>query len=75
VIQAINSTSASGLITSFGSRHIADPEHQETKAQSQRLAKALQEAGESTRTYHAEEKTHDSINADLGLPMGPLRPE
>jgi arylformamidase len=46
--------------------HVAD--HPETKLQSQRLAKALQEAGVSAKAYPAEGKTHDTINADLGLP-------
>ena len=46
--------------------HVAD--HPETKAQSQRLAKALQEAGVSAKAYPAEGKTHETINADLGLP-------
>ena len=46
--------------------HVA--EHPETKLQSQRLAKALQEAGVSAKAYPAEGKTHDTINADLGLP-------
>jgi arylformamidase len=46
--------------------HVA--EHPETKAQSQRLAKALEEAGVSAKAYPAEAKTHDTINADLGLP-------
>jgi len=48
--------------------HIDDPAHQETKIQSQRLVKPLQEAGVSAKAYAAEGKTHDSINADLGLP-------
>ncbi len=46
--------------------HVAD--HPETKAQSRRLAKALQEAGVSARAFPAEGKNHTSINADLGLP-------
>ena len=46
--------------------HVA--EHPETKMQSQRLAKALQEAGVSAKAYPAEGKTHDTINADLGAP-------
>ena len=46
--------------------HVAD--HPETKAQAQQLAKALQEAGISAKAYPAEGKTHDTINADLGLP-------
>jgi arylformamidase len=44
--------------------HVAD--HPETKGQSQRLSKALQEAGVSAKTFPAEEKTHDTINSDLG---------
>jgi acetyl esterase/lipase len=46
--------------------HVAD--HPETKAQSQRLARALQEAGVAARAYPAEGKNHTTINADLGLP-------
>jgi arylformamidase len=46
--------------------HVAD--HPETKMQSQRLAKALQEAGVSATAYPADGKTHETINADLGLP-------
>ena len=46
--------------------HVAD--HPETKAQSVRLAKALEEVGVSAKAYPAEGKTHDTINADLGLP-------
>lgn len=45
--------------------HVAD--HPETKAQSQRLAKALQEVGISARAFPAEGKNHTTINADLGL--------
>lgn len=46
--------------------HVAD--HPETKAQSQRLAKALKEAGVSARAFPAKGKDHGTINADLGLP-------
>jgi arylformamidase len=46
--------------------HIA--EHPETKAQSQRLVKDLQEAGVPAKAYPAEGKTHDTLNDDLGLP-------
>jgi acetyl esterase/lipase len=46
--------------------HVAD--HPETKAQSQRLAKALRAAGVSAKAYPAKGKTHDTINAELGLP-------
>jgi acetyl esterase/lipase len=45
--------------------HVAD--HPETRAQSQRLAKALQAAGVPARAYPAEGKNHTTINADLGL--------
>ena len=46
--------------------HVAD--HPETKAQAQRLAKALEEAGVSAKTFPAVGKNHDRIKADLGLP-------
>jgi acetyl esterase/lipase len=45
--------------------HVAD--HPETKAQSQRLARALQQAGVSAKAYPAEGKTHETINTKLGL--------
>ncbi len=45
--------------------HVAD--HPETKGQSQRLVKALQEAGISAKAYPAEGKNHTTINNDLGL--------
>jgi acetyl esterase/lipase len=45
--------------------HVAD--HPETKGQSQRLAKVLQEAGVSAKTYPAEGKAHDTINSKLGV--------
>src|SRR5262249_27402485 len=46
--------------------HVAD--HPETKGQSQRLVRALQEAGVSAKAYPAQGKNHTTINADLGLP-------
>ncbi len=46
--------------------HVAD--HPETGGQSQRLVRALKEAGVSARAYPAEGKDHGSINADLGKP-------
>jgi acetyl esterase/lipase len=46
--------------------HVAD--HPETKAQSQRLAKALREAGVSAKASPAAGKTHGTINSDLGMP-------
>jgi arylformamidase len=46
--------------------HVAD--HPETKAQSQRLTKALQEAGISAKAYPAEGKDHTTINSELGVP-------
>jgi arylformamidase len=45
--------------------HVAH--HPETKAQSQRLVKALQEAGVSANAYPAEGKNHNTINNDLGI--------
>jgi arylformamidase len=45
--------------------HVAD--HPETKGQSQRLVKVLQEAGISAKAYPAEGKNHTTINADLGI--------
>jgi arylformamidase len=45
--------------------HVAD--HPETKAQSQRLVKMLQEAGISAKAYPAAGKNHTTINNDLGL--------
>jgi acetyl esterase/lipase len=45
--------------------HVA--EHPETKAQSHRLVKALQEAGVSAKAYPAEGKNHNTINNDLGV--------
>ena len=45
--------------------HVAD--HPETKMQSQRLVKVLQEAGISAKAYPAEGKNHTTINNDLGL--------
>jgi acetyl esterase/lipase len=45
--------------------HVA--EHPETKMQSERLVKALQEAGVSAKAYPAEGKNHNTLNNDLGL--------
>jgi arylformamidase len=45
--------------------HVAD--HPETKMQSQRLVKVLQEAGISAKAYPAEGTNHTTINNDLGL--------
>jgi arylformamidase len=53
-------------ISPFLILHVAD--HPETKGQSQRLAKALQEGGVSAKAFPAEGKNHTTINADLGLP-------
>jgi arylformamidase len=46
--------------------HVAD--HPETKAQSQRLVKALDEVGVSAKAYPAEGKNHTTLNDDLGTP-------
>jgi len=43
-------------------------EHPEVRGQSQRLAKALVEAGIRASAYPAEGKNHTTINADLGQP-------
>ncbi len=51
-------------IPAFLILHVAD--HPETKGQSQRLAKVLQEAGVSAKAYPAEGKNHTTINNDLG---------
>jgi arylformamidase len=45
--------------------HVAD--HPETRGQSQRLAKALREAGVSARAFPAEGKDHGTINSALGM--------
>jgi len=45
--------------------HVAD--HPETKAQSERLAKLLQQAGVDAKAYPAEGKDHGTINSELGL--------
>jgi len=44
--------------------HVAT--HPETKAQAERLAKALQEAGVSTKLFAAENTNHVKLNADMG---------
>jgi acetyl esterase/lipase len=49
--------------------HVAD--HPEVKAQSEKLAKALQDAGIQARAFPAEGKIHSTLNADLGLPDDP----
>lgn len=46
--------------------YVAD--HPETKAQSERMVKALQEAGVSAKTYPAEGTDHVKLNADMGPP-------
>jgi acetyl esterase/lipase len=46
--------------------HVAD--HPETRLQSERLVKALREAGISARAYPAEGKNHTTLNNDLGVP-------
>ncbi len=49
--------------------HVA--EHPETKLQSNRLAKALEEAGISAKSFPANDKNHRRINSELGLPGDP----
>ena len=53
-------------ISPFLILHVAG--HPETTAQSQRLVKALQEAGVPARAYPAKDKSHGTINSDLGKP-------
>ena len=49
--------------------HVA--EHPETKLQSQRLVRALQEAGYSAGTYPAADTDHVKLDANLGTPGDP----
>ena len=49
--------------------------HPETTAQSQRLVKALQEAGVPAKAYPAQGKNHGTINAGLGKPGNALTKE
>jgi acetyl esterase/lipase len=46
--------------------HVAD--HPETKAQSERLVKALKDAGIEASAFAAKGKDHDTLNDDLGKP-------
>ncbi len=46
--------------------HVAD--HPETRAQSQRLVKALRDAGISARAFAAEGKNHGTITSEPGPP-------
>ncbi len=46
--------------------HVAT--HPEVKMQSEKLAKALTDAGVPARAYPAEGKTHTTINSELGAP-------
>lgn len=45
--------------------HVAD--HPETRGQSQRLARALREAGISAQAFPAAGKDHGTINSDIGV--------
>jgi arylformamidase len=65
-LSPVNHVAKGKNIPPFLILHVAD--HPETKGQSQRLSKALQEAGVSAKAFPAEEKTHDTINSDLGKP-------
>jgi acetyl esterase/lipase len=46
-------------------------EHPDTRAQAQRLANVLKDAGIPVTVYAGRETTHSKINADLGLPDHP----
>src|SRR5262249_42841804 len=65
-LSSVTHVSKGNNIPPFLILHVAD--HPETKAQSQRLAKALQAAGVSAQAYPADGKNHTTINNDLGLP-------
>ena len=64
-LSAVTHVAKGKSIPPFLILHVAD--HPETKAQSQRLVKVLQEAGISAKAYPAEGKNHTTINNDLGL--------
>jgi arylformamidase len=64
-LSAVTHVAKGRKIPPFLILHVA--EHPETKAQSERLVKALQEAGISAKAYPAEGKNHTTINNDLGL--------
>lgn len=64
-LSAVTHVAKGKSIPPFLILHVAD--HPETKAQSQRLVKVLQEAGFSAKAYAAEGKNHTTINSDLGL--------
>jgi acetyl esterase/lipase len=64
-LSAVTHVASGKNIPPFLVLHVAD--HPETRAQSQRLVKALQAAGVPARAYGAEGKNHTTINADLGL--------
>ena len=49
--------------------HVA--EHPDTRAQAERLAAVLKDAGVMVGVYAARESTHNKVNADLGLPEDP----
>jgi len=63
-LSPINHVARGKEIPPFLILHVA--EHPETKAQSQKLAKALNDAGIKATAYPAEGKNHTTINADLG---------
>jgi acetyl esterase/lipase len=65
-LSAVTHVAKGKSIPPFLVLHVAD--HPETKAQSQRLVKALAEAGIPATAYPAAGKNHTTINADLGLP-------
>jgi arylformamidase len=64
-LSAVTHVAKGKKIPPFLILHVA--EHPETKAQSERLVKAIQEAGISAKAYPAEGKNHTTINNDLGL--------
>lgn len=65
-LSAITHVAEGKTIPPFAILHVAD--HPETRAQSERLAKALQEAGISAKAVAAAGKNQETINADLRKP-------
>jgi arylformamidase len=63
-LSAVAHVAKAKAIPPFLILHVAD--HPEVKAQSEKLAKALQDAGLSGKAYPATGKTHATINSELG---------
>jgi acetyl esterase/lipase len=66
VLSPVTHVASGKTIPPFVILHVAD--HPETRGQSQRLAKVLQDAGISAKAAPAQGKNHGTINSDLGKP-------